>query len=114
VVFVAQKMEKQICWNNLLTVFQFGFLRYHSTGVMEVIEEIRLLCKLQNAQICSVVAGMITGSNSGGRAQFVRFCGRESSVAAMKSGVPQGSVLSTLMFMSYIDDVSRVIKYCRV
>jgi hypothetical protein len=43
----------------------------------------------------------------------VRSGGQESSVGAVTCGVQQGSVLGLLLFISYIDDVSRVIRYCR-
>jgi hypothetical protein len=41
-------------------------------------------------------------------------CGeKESSVARVTCGVPQGPVLGPLLCISYIDDVPRVIKYSR-
>jgi ribonucleases P/MRP protein subunit RPP40 len=72
-----------------------------------------LLCKLRNAQNYSVGAGMLVGSYLGERAQFVRSGGQESSVEALTCRVPRGSVLGPLLFISYIDDVSRVIRFWR-
>jgi hypothetical protein len=71
------------------------------------------LCKLRNAQNYSLGAGMLVGSYLGERVQFVRSAGQESSVGAVTCGVSQGSVLDPLLFISYIDEVSRVIRYCR-
>jgi hypothetical protein len=134
---MARQMERHLRCNNLLTMFQSGFRRHHSTtvAVLKVTEDIRLsmedgqvtvlllldfsqpfdrvvhgllLCKLRNAQNYSVGAGgMLVGSYLGERAQFVRSGGQASSVEA-----PQGSV-GPLLFLSYIDNVSRIIRYCR-
>jgi hypothetical protein len=65
-----------------------------------------LLCKLRNDQNYSVGAGLLVESYLGERKQFVRSGGQESSVGAVTCGVPQGSVLDPLLFISYIDDVS--------
>jgi hypothetical protein len=65
--------------------------------------------RLQNSQNYSVGAGMLVGSYLGQRPQFVRSGGLESSIGA----VTCGSVLGPLLFISYINDVSRVIRYCR-
>jgi hypothetical protein len=46
-------------------------------------------------------------------AQLFRPGGQESSVGAVTCGIPQGSVLGPLLFISYIDDVARIIRYCR-
>jgi hypothetical protein len=60
-----------------------------------------LLCyKLSNAQKYLVGAGMLVRSYLGEGAQFVRSDGQESSVGAVTCGVPQGSVLGSLLFIS--------------
>jgi hypothetical protein len=43
----------------------------------------------------------------------VRSGGQESSFEAVTCRVPKGSVLDPLLFISYIDDVSRIIRFCR-
>jgi hypothetical protein len=69
-----------------------------------------LLCKLRNELFgwCWYAVWSYLGE----RAQFVRSGGQESSVGAVTCGVSQGSVLGSLLFSSYIEDVSRVIRYC--
>jgi hypothetical protein len=105
----------------LLTVFQSGFCRHHSTtaAVLKITEDIRsnredgqvtvlelldfsqafdmiihglLLCKLKSLQNYSDGTRMLVDSYLNGRTQFVR-CGEKES--------------------SYINDVSRVIKFSR-
>jgi hypothetical protein len=56
---------------------------------------------------------MLVDSYLNGRTQFVRCGENESSVERVTCGVPQGSVLGPLLFISYINDVSKVIKYSR-
>jgi regulator of sigma D len=72
-----------------------------------------MLCKLRNLQNYSGGAGMLVDSYLNGRTQFVRCGEKESSVGRVTCSVPQGSVLGPLLFISYINDVSKVIKYCR-
>jgi hypothetical protein len=83
------------------------------TLAFDVVVHGLLLCKLRNAENYLDGAGILVGSYLGERSQFVRSGGQESSVGAVKCGIPQGSVLGPLLFIPYIDDVSRVIRYGR-
>ena len=46
------------------------------------------------------------------RKQYVSINGVESKTTTMKYGVPQGSVLGPLLFLVYINDLHKSIKYC--
>ena len=48
------------------------------------------------------------------RNQYVSINGYESGLAAVNCGVPQGSVLGSDLFLSYINDLSQAIKFCKV
>ena len=46
--------------------------------------------------------------------QYVSMNGYESGLAAINCGVPQGSVLGTLLFLLYINDLNQAITFCKV
>ena len=49
-----------------------------------------------------------------GRKQYVSINGYNSSLSSIAYGVPQGSFLGLLLFLLYINDLHRVIKFCKV
>ena len=46
--------------------------------------------------------------------QYVPINGYESALAALNCGVPQGSVLGSLLFLLYINYLNQAIKFCKV
>ena len=48
------------------------------------------------------------------RKQFVSINGYDSGLAEINCGVPQVSVLGTLLFLSYMNDLNQAIKFCKV
>ena len=48
------------------------------------------------------------------RNQYVSINGYDSGLATINCDVPQGSVLGHLLFLSYINDLNQVIKFCKV
>ena len=45
---------------------------------------------------------------------YISINGYKSGLAAISGGVPQGSVLGSLLFLLYITDVNRAIKFCKL
>ena len=48
------------------------------------------------------------------RNQYVSINGYESGLAALNRGVRQGSVLGSLLFLLYTNDLNQAIKFCKV
>jgi hypothetical protein len=72
-----------------------------------------MVCKMRVSQRYFDGATALLGSYLSDRTQCVRSDGEYSTVRGIEYGVPQGSVLGSLMFISFIDDVSDVIHFCR-
>jgi hypothetical protein len=56
-------------------------------------------------------AGMLLESYLGEVVQFVRFASQEFSVGTVTCGAFQDSVLGPVLFISYINEILRVVRY---
>jgi hypothetical protein len=72
-----------------------------------------MVCNMRASQRYSDGATVLLGSYLSDRTQCVRSDGECSTVRGLEFGVPRGSVVDPLLFISFIDDVSGVIHFCR-
>ena len=126
--------------HNCIYELQFGFRNGHSTNhaLLDLTEDIRnaldnnifavgIFIDLQkafdtvdhNILLKKLVYYGIRGiandwfrSYLTNRKQYVTIAGIKSELKIMKFGVPQGSVLRPLLFLLYINDLNKAIKYC--
>jgi ribonucleases P/MRP protein subunit RPP40 len=73
-----------------------------------------MVCKMRASQKYSAGVTALLGSYLSERTQCVRSDGEYSTIRGIECGIPQGSVLGPLLFISFIDDVSGVIHFYRL
>ena len=125
-----------MCTNNLLTIEHFGFRTGHSTelAAIQLIDHLTkqmdmgkvptniyidlskafdtldhsiLLDKLTYYGVCGL-ENLLLRDYLSGRHQYVDYNGSKSRTNSISLGVPQGSILGPLLFLIYINDLSKV------
>eukprot|EP00116_Pleurobrachia_bachei_P002724 sb/3462986/ len=99
---------RRMSHRNITTYIGISYMKIER-GVRRVCHK-RLLEKLANAGIGGKLLAWIE-SFLVGRSQAVVVDGVKSRVAAVKSGVPQGTVLAPLLFLLYVDDMADVLQH---